>query len=444
MMDIREAASYIVGEGSLERKAHIERILQPVKDQVVTVTLEDLLSVGEPQLPASDFRFNYSYDELIDIARDITDGTPEEVDRVFRYGMVYSGVVPESECIEHVYRDLGYGQERFPRVTARIHNKRLSLRTLNIDGAVSNSSKPTSSCFRYKKENGKEFIINGNYKAHITGRYYGASVNVLSYVTDTLGGIDMTINPIMKCPNSCKMCCRTYDLYTSKCNLFNFKPEEMARYLVCKYGVHILETLRSVAIITGAFRSPDDALDYIERFNSCLSNLTSGRFDPLHNDSQFYKISSHCFDSLHYMEKLKKVGVKQYMYSVEMVSDYRKEILTNGEILKGKLNLASIKEVLETAASVWGNNYVEPTYVIGLDSFDDTFQWIDLLSGIGITKMTRALYNAYSPEQCKYYKMDLKSALVCALEINRRFSSGYHQYLNGNLKKREGWSDGQY
>ena len=442
MRDIKEAASYIVGEGSLERRTHIEHILQPVKEQAVAVTLEDMLSVSEPQLPALGFRFNYSYDELIDIAHHITGGTPEEIDRVFRYGMVYSGIVPEADCIDHVYRDLGYGLERFPRVTARIHDKRLSLRVLNVDGEISNSSKPTSSCFRYKKENGKEFIVNGNYKAQITGRYYGASVNVLSYTTDAPGGIDMTINPIMKCPNSCKMCCRTYDLYTDKCNLFNFEPEEMARYLMWKYGVQTLKALRSVAIITGAFHSPDEALDYIEKLNSCLSNLTSGGFDPIHNDGQFYKISSHHFDSIYYMEKLRGLGVKQYMYSVEMVSDNRKEILTNGEILKGKLKLSSIKEVLESAISVWGNNYVEPTYVIGLDSFEDTFRWIDLLSSIGITKMTRALYNAYSPEQCRYYKMDLKSTLVCALEINRRFSSGYHQYLKGNLKKREGWSDG--
>lgn len=441
-MDYLDAAQYIVGSGNLERAKKIADVIKPVKEFAEPICFDELAQLQPPVLPNSKYRFNYSYDELMDIAARCTPFTDNDIDRVFRYAMVFSGISANEDCMQNVMVDSLYSKEsRYPRITAQIHNKRLSLRVLPaICEKRHESCKEKFTLFSYHINNGRKYVANGKYVTPITGYYYGASVNVLAYITDACNdNYDITINPRQICSNRCKMCCRTYDICKDTSKLVNFSPEEMVRYLIFKFGLDKVKSFRNISIITGAFSSAETALGYIEQFIRYMKSETDGSFDPIMHSNQSIKISSHLFESTEEMLSLKALGAKRFMYSVEMISENRNEILSNEQINKGNLDCQSIINVLTKAIDIWGVESIEPVYIIGLDDFDRTMYWIDSLCKLGIPHLTRSLFNAYTPEHCKYYAMSFEEIINAVQVINARFRTGYRQNVQTSMQFSDGW-----
>lgn len=170
-MKYLNAARYIVGRENEERIRKVAEVIKPVKEFAEPVCFEDLLCVRTPILPNNQYRFNYAYEELMDIAARCTPYNEVDIHRVFRYAMVFSGISVGVDCEEQILRDRWYSAEsRYPRLTAQIHNKRLSLRALPYLGdSDMRKEDHRFSSFSYRVKNGKRYIENGKYAAPITG-----------------------------------------------------------------------------------------------------------------------------------------------------------------------------------------------------------------------------------------------------------------------------------
>lgn len=86
--------------------------------------------------------------------------------------------------------------------------------------------------------------------------------------------------------------------------------------------------------------------------------------------------------------------------------------------------------ILDTASRVFGRRGVEPVLIVGLDTYGDTVRGIKRLHAEGFTMLTRALFNAYGPDQIPLYRLSLPEAIAATELINQYFGSGHQQVID--------------
>lgn len=259
-------------------------------------------------------------------------------------------------------------------------------------------------------------------------------------------------------------------LATYKSELINFTPREIARYLQDAFPDIDFLKVTEIAFITGVF--PNDAylLTYVKTFLDEMKLISGGRFDPRTHSHQRMKVSSHLLRDEETMKAGRALGIKRFTYTVELVDNMRRALImdiakrggrgphpvlcppvlpaqnwtlqqANADssvvtedrtrvIVKGSATFERVMSILETACRVFGQNEVEPVLIIGLDTYDDTMRCVRRLHAEGYKMLTRALFNAYDPDQVPLYRMTLPDAIAATEWINAHFSSGYRQVLD--------------
>jgi len=446
MMTVNEKAIFIVGNrDDKSRIAQVESALNPFDgESICDQSLRD--SVVLPITLRESIRFNYTYSEILEIATRFTGNTENDIQRVMRYALVYSGLTPENN--DAVYRsislDKGYSvNTRLPRFTASITNKRLSIRCVPpIYDKVQKEYTPFSLSWRrgalHIECNGTSIFPNINKYFLGTG-----TAKVLSYLTSrgNSGTYNLTGNPIQRCTHECRMCCRGfYDMTSSrKMSLINMLPDEFAKYLYMEYAYLGFENISEIAFVTGLFENVHVLFDYAKNFLRELNMLSKGKFNPILNAHQRLKISSCLIRDSKAMKEFQAIGVKRFMHTIEALdTTSRFDLLkvykeSASDVAKGKSTVNDEMAILLAAADVFGFGNVEPVLIIGLDVYDKTRGWICELHNQGFKILTRSMFNVYNTNQFEYYRMQLEE-IICLSELIRKlFVSGHRSFIGADV-----------
>jgi hypothetical protein len=427
----------VIPQATERRQRALLPLLRTERQAVPTrVSVEGL---SQPDHAQAGVRFDYTYDQLVAICERLTPGTPEDLRRVLRYALIWCGVTVDDDRLHWTALDHGFVPgSRLARATLPVDDKRLSIRLVPDHWAGEYGS-----AFRLRggqsggtvitavDRHGQETII-----ARPLTRYIGESVQTLAYHYGLADGRKrFTINPLQRCPQSCEWCCRGYHDMTParRSELVNLAPDEMARALLVKFPQ--IEDWREVAgitLVTGDFSGEDAVVDYLTAFVEAMSRETSGRWDPRVTD-QDIAVSTHLVRSRPAMERLKALGMKRFIHTVEMVDDDRREVtmhLNRREFIsepgnKGHTGFMEALDVLAMAIEIYGPDAAEPVLVIGLDSLELTRRAMDDLHGIGIRRVSRALVNVYDFNQFALMQGSFEDAVAGMQYARDRFASAH-------------------
>jgi hypothetical protein len=448
---------FIFGPPSLRtnmKRQAIARDLEPrLKPRYAPIHAKDLETMPVPEI-SSNVRFNLTSDELLDITAAHTPNTEEDLKRVLRYALVWSGVRVHDDTSARWLR-LDEGQSmppRYPRITVPVDQKRLSLRAVPQQ-AWGDASSPLRTPFELREyAEGKVITmerLGGDALIAQPDKYFvGDSVQTLAYLgRREKDNYFITANPIQRCSHRCGYCCRGFHTMTENSfnELVNMTGPEMARYMTTKFDVDDWAKIKEVAFITGVFPNDEVLLRYLSDFGGELKALTKGRFDPKENRDQTLKVSSHLLRDERTMKEAKKLGVNSFIFTMEMADNNRRaEVMPlavgkSGKqvdldrvpiVVKGRDRFETILDILRTAIDVYGADNVSPVMVVGLDSRDISIQAMDRLKGIGVRNLIRGLNNIYDDTQFPLYQMPFEEAVTVMQYARDNFASGHRRIVD--------------
>lgn len=346
---------------------------------------------------------------------------PEE--RVLRSLAMYAGVHPMGEAAQHftVHRGLN------PRIIHPAVHLNLAGRSAKIRAIPPNwQDDPkvrTPIVATPTERNGK---IDLWFEGRDGERRHLTSADVLAPVTPTplvyKTGEIMVINPQMVCPLECSLCIHKH-LGTREFGLANFTPEETTDYLM-RDPTEDWHNLPMIKIITGAFRSYDHLISYIQDFTTAMRRATNGAFDPVLHDHQTIHLLTNLVQTAEQMGELKEAGVESLEHSLEIIDDtkrrqqmYRasKNSRTPG---KGEQTFDDLVQAAQTAVDVYGPDHYAMGLVLGLDDLDTTRQGLGKLHEAGVKQLTGGIFvpNAY-------HEIALQQMTFSEIMRARRFAS---------------------
>jgi len=436
---------FIIPDKSDKRRETLLPLLDVRPPRSQSSNREAIEAIPQPAAVSPDARFDYTYDQLVDIAHDLTPGNSEDIKRVARYALIWSGMKIDDSMISWAAVDHGYeSQTRLPRVTLPVDNKRLSIRAVPDSWEDSVHNTPFT---LQKDERGVQIVASdseGNRVeiARPVHRYVTESVQTLAYLKEQRDGTkNITINPLQRCPQKCEFCCRAYHDMTMdrKKELINLSPDEMARYLKAKFPKTDWKDVSGITVVTGDFQSDHAILDYMQGFVESMDSVTSGDWSPISNSHQDLAVSTHLLESRESMERAKELGMKKFMYTVEMSDDDRREEVMyvsknvkNNAVNKGHTPFKGALGVLETAIDVFGVENVEPVLVVGLDPIEKTKQSLDKLRELKIRRVSRALVNIYNMNQFSLMRSGFEGAVEGMQYARDLFGSAHSRVVNGD------------
>jgi hypothetical protein len=211
----------------------------------------------------------------------------------------------------------------------------------------------------------------------------------------------ITANPRMICPQDCLFCIR-HHLDASRNQLVNFSARETAEYLVARFGDVDWASMRLVKFVTGAFSTFDQLLAFLERFAVAISELTNGRFDPIHRPDQGVFVITNLGRTREEMQALKHAGVAMLEHTIEIVDDRTRRLLMTtaahggAAIAKGDGTFADMLAAAAVGAAEFQDKF-GVALVVGMDDFDTTRRGLRELSQAGVRCVTAGIFvpNAY-------------------------------------------------
>lgn len=439
------AINYIMPASSPVRRDLLLPYLGDRPPRPLSPSIEEVNAVPMPTNLDASVRFDYSYKELVQLTRELTPGSSDDLKRVLRYSLVWSGLkLGDDNSAGWVVLDHGYEpMTRLTRVIVPVDTKRLSIR-IAPDSWKGSFSTPFT---LHKVPNGMEVLaLDGDKTITIANpnlHYITESVQTLAYLKSMDNGTTaLTINPLQKCPQECKFCCRAYYDMTDgrKAELVNLTPGEMARYLKIKFPyIKDWGAISEIAIVTGEFTTDEAVLKYIEGFVAEMKIVTSGQWNPLANSHQEITVSSHLLQSYDSMAIAKSLGMKHFLYTVEMVDDNREEVMhvagkefKSSSVNKGHGSFSGILDILQTAIGIFGAENVEPALVIGLDPINEAVRAMDKLKALGINNVSRALLNVYNINQFQLMHTSFEDAVYMMQYAKNLFKSSQNRVIQKN------------
>lgn len=445
-----EIVSSVIADPEDRRRLPLLPLLDPSVSRPASTTREEMEALPEPEISVPGVRFDYSYNELTEMAQDLTPGGPDDIRRVVRYALIWSGMKIGDDALSWATLDHGYKPgTRLSRVMIPVDDKRLSVRAVpNAWGGVHETpftlSRGETGGMRVMARNGDggETEI-----ARPTVRHKSESVQTLAYVAGQRdGSVNITANPLQRCPQTCEFCCRGYHDMTAerRKELVNLSPDEMARALLTQFPkIENWGDVSGITFSTGDFRGEVQILEYVEQFVSAMNTVTSGQWNPQKNDNQYISVLTHLLKTRAGLEKAKELGMKRFIHTVEMTDAERREQvmhLNQREFQstprnKGHTSFDGILDVLSTAVEVFEPKNVEAILVVGLDPLERTRQAMDQLKAIGITTVGRALINIYNMNQFGLVPGSFEDAVSGMQYAKELFTSPHRKRISTSAPK---------
>jgi hypothetical protein len=437
-----EKARFIMGTGANEKAInnmvnHIEG-----KSKAISrfgVDFDTIEKYKKVDLKLESIRFNYCLSEIYEFAKKYTKNKPEDLENVLLTALTVCGIrIQDSEAAKNVRKASSSYKvfERYLRVPGIINKRRLTMRVVPEDWGGYDSPL----CTRFELY-GKDIYIDNEKVAELSALSTAVTIQNIAYMTkSTSNEYILTLNPNQICSQDCKFCFKGYHHMTLECksSLIYLSPKQLCKYIQVEFPHIDFAEISEVAILTSRFANAKQLLDYIEDFLFEIKVTTSGKFDPLNNEHQRVKVSTHLLNSEETMLKARKMGIKRYIYPIEAFnSDVRKNIMTNPNRTenKGDISFDEIMIILEKASKIFGKENIEPVIIIGLDTYEDTINNVKRLKEAGYTMLTRSIFRIYDNDQFNLYKMNLEEIIAANEEINILFPLGYKQVVELNDNK---------
>ena len=192
-------------------------------------------------------------------------------------------------------------------------------------------------------------------------------------------------------------------------------------------------SIKEITTLTARFPTTDQLIEYLEGLYKGIMSLSGGRFDPVRNPAQRFKISTHLLRSKEDMLRAQKLGVNRYIYPLEIFdAERRKRYMTSNlhAESKGDSSFEEVLSVLETASSVFGRENVEVVVLVGIDTYDDTLNGINRLHSLGYRIVTYNAFRVYDHDQIDMYQMTLEEIVDAISYIEELFTGGFKQVVN--------------
>jgi len=383
-------------------------------------------------------RFNYSHTEIEKIIKKYSFATNEDISSlVYRTALMVCGVkVEDEETLELLTNSTNYKDfTRYIRVAGVVNDRRLALRI--VPEFWENESPKISTRFNLSK-NG--IYIDGTKVAELSSLFVIDPIKTLAYITtnaekETL----LMLNPMQLCPQDCAFCYKGYRHMTSdyKDSLNHMDAKQMCEYLKHEMPDVDYAEVSEVMTLTGRFNDSFQLMNYLEQLYHGLLDISSGKFDPVNNNFQRIKISTHLLRNVYDMQRAKRLGVKRFAYPLEIVNDQlRKRYMYNENHTenKGANTFDDILKELEEASNVFGRNNVEVFVVIGIDTHQDMMKGLQQLNDLGYKIVTYNPLWVYFNDQIRLYQMSLEEIVDTIMYIEENFANGYKQHINFNVK----------
>lgn len=215
------------------------------------------------------------------------------------------------------------------------------------------------------------------------------------FVKEINSDIVLKINPIQLCeffkPSNkdqpCSFCFRK-DMTT---RFKNINIKSLVKFLLNKEKSNKFKYLRIIdelSIITGTFKNDDL---YFKEISYLIKSLK--KYIPA---EARVVVGSHEVKGKEIFKKLKQIGVTDYAFSVESISDKMRG--TNMKNRKGRVKMAEITKNIKYAIQVFGENHVIIRLVAGLgDPIHDLKEMILKISKLGDRKGPLWNINVYMP-----------------------------------------------
>jgi len=425
------------------RRLPLLPLLDPAAKRPESVSREEMEAFPEPEITVPEVRFDYSYQELTVLAQEITQATPDDVRRVVRYGLIWSGMRVQDDALSWTSIDHGYKEgTRLPRVVLPVDDKRLSIRTVP-NGWRGVHDTPFT--LRRGESGGMRLTADGVEIARPIVRHKTESVQTLAYIAGQEdGSVNITANPLQRCPQACEFCCRGYHDMTNerKKELVNLSPEEMARALMTQFSEKVKNwgEISGITFSTGDFRDEPHLLEYVEKFVAAMGTVTGGEWNPQKNEHQYISVLTHILKSRAGLEQARSLGMKRFIHTVEMTDAARREQVMHLNRKdfestprnKGYTTFEGILGVLGNAVEVFEPQNVEAILVVGLDPLERTRSAMDQLKEIGITRVGRALINIYNMNQFALVPASFEDAVGGMEYAKRLFASPHRKRISSS------------
>jgi hypothetical protein len=427
---ISNKARFIIGTDNGKDFENMYKVLSHRQTGYEKVTFDDIESFDKPTVDLSHIRFNYTYADLEKIALQYHD-----IPDFFVFASSVCGVKIDDEFALSLIGAPEEKTDRYLRAIITIDDKPFTMRV--VPDGWGDSKSRLSTNFHIK---GTSLFLEDIEIGQITSYCNLCSINNIAYISKNLQDKNvLCVNPLQSCYQGCKFCLRTQEVYSKgkKTELLNLSPEQLCRYLCSELPDIQFENLNEFYISTGRFRDTNHVLDYLRGLQKSIFEQYGSKFDPIRRQDQWFKVSTHLLNTLDSMKEAQSLGVKKYLYPIEIVSDMKRKFFMHRSGLmenKGEVSFEEVISVLDLASSVFGKTNIEPVLIIGIDTHMDTMKALRILKSEGYRMISYNVFRAYYEGQLQYYHMDFGEIVDVVAFIDSNFSSGYSQIVDLNNK----------
>ncbi|MCF0136628.1 MAG: hypothetical protein HUJ69_09440 [Lachnospiraceae bacterium] len=436
-MNYKEKALYVINHDSA-RQIILENQLHPKKRRNECITFDEINDYSPPKELHGGVRFNYTLNELKAIARVLGVSNSEEKIRHFLFqAMLYCGVkIGDEEALKYVKRISGFPDGfRYYRIAGLVDTNRFTVRVVPDTWQGKAETRFTL--------RGSQLWIDDFCIGEITAVFTASSLYNLAYVTENQNNeIILSLNPHQICTQNCKFCFKGSRAMLPEFSktLINLSASEMIRFLEVEYADLDYEKLTEVVILTARFGNTSNVLSFLRDIYNGLKRVSGGKFDPSINPWQRLKISTHLITTQEAMEAAYSHGVRRFVFPIEVFSNIRREqIMSSGYYSvsnnKGEMKTEEVLSCLKLAGEVFGLENIEPVVILGLDSFEETIEGLELLKKLGITMLTHNIFRVYDSDQIELYQMSLEEVIRVQIYAGELFGTTFKQIITDTLPK---------
>lgn len=429
-----ERVNYIITDFNMKKRAKLASLLE--KDTINSfgkLTREEIESFPLENEPDENIRFNYTYQELVEIYSGCEFEQVLPMDDYLLIAAQYCGVHVTEETLPYVKQIYGFSKgTRFYRISGVVDEKRVSMRVIPEVWGKRDE--------RYNTRfivDGTGIWIDGYLIAEIELVFTGSSVRNLGYLSyNPEGERVLSLNPHQICIQNCRFCLKGLRLIEdyAKDELIMLSAEEMCRYLFIQFADLDYSTINEIMILTGRFATASQVVTFMKKMKVGLLHGTGGMFDPDKNKNQRLKVSTHILFSDSELLELKEIGIKRYVYPIEIFNDiFRQKYMTSKFYPqgnnKGDILIHEVYNMLDSAADVFGKENIEPVLLIGIDTYEDTMNGLKKLYSKGYGTLTYNVFRIYDYDQMELIHMSFEEIARVIVWIEKHFRKGYKQVV---------------
>ena len=408
------------------------------KSPIGNVTKEEVNHFDEPQNLQENIRFNYTFCELKKIAELYGFNESKEKFNTFLLQAIqYCGIrIGDEAALQYVKTISGFPKKfRYFRIAGLWGTTRLTIRIV-----------PDQWTGRFTSNfvlKGSEMWIDDYFIGELKAIFTGSSLYNLAYVTENQNSEKiLSINPLQKCEQNCQFCFKGSRAMLSsfRDTLINLKADEMLRFLQVEYPELDYSELTELVVLTARFRDTDQLISYISEIYRGICKISNGGFDPLTHSNQRIKVSTHLLSDLDSMKRIFQVGVRRYIYPIEIFSNkLRRKYMVSPFYEKGSnkgdVSIEEIYKSLNIATSIFGIENIEPVIILGIDTYKNTKKGITTLKSIGLKLLTHNTFRVYDSDQMEMYHMSFEELVDIQQFLLDNFEANFSQKITSNLPK---------